>query len=193
MTRLLACATVLFSVLIKNDGLRAEYDPRQMTNLKATYIVNALNFIRWKEEDFPNDEHSHMELLVVGEDYHNIADRIEYLFSATDFKIKDCDCQIKVRKVLSLKDAENKIGKGCTKIALLLDSELKAWDMEKYPKISGTLIIGESSGYLRKGMILTLRKENNRLKLGVNLKKADLMNLEISAKLLGLNRIVVQE
>jgi hypothetical protein len=53
--------------------------------------------------------------------------------------------------------------------------------------------MGESSKFLRRGLILTFRKENNRLKLGVNLKKANAMNLKISSKLLSLNRIVSEE
>ena len=53
--------------------------------------------------------------------------------------------------------------------------------------------MGESQKFLRKGMVLTFRKENNRLKLGLNLRKANAMNLEISSKLLSLNRVVFQE
>ena len=52
--------------------------------------------------------------------------------------------------------------------------------------------MGESQSF-RKGMVLTFRKENNRLKLGLNLRKANAMNLEISSKLLSLNRVVFEE
>jgi hypothetical protein len=92
-----------------------------------------------------------------------------------------------------LKEAQGQIGVDGKKVVLLLDSELSAWKKQNYPNLPGTLIMGESSKYLRKGLVLTFREENNRLKLGVNLKKADAMNLQISSKLLDLNRVVIEE
>jgi hypothetical protein len=53
--------------------------------------------------------------------------------------------------------------------------------------------MGESSKFLRKGLALTFRKENNRLKLGINLKRTKTINLEISSRLLALNRVVIDE
>ncbi len=111
--------------------------------------------------------------------------------SVTEFRLKNLPVQ--VRNVKSWKEARKLLGNGSNKIALLLDSELKSWERDKYPDISGVLIMGESQKFLRKGMVLTFRKENNRLKLGLNLRKANATNLEISSKLLSLNRVVFEE
>ncbi len=98
-----------------------------------------------------------------------------------------------MRQVSSLKESQDKIGIDGKKVVLLLNSELSAWKKHNYPNIPGTLIMRESSEYLRKGLVLTFKEENNRLKLGVNLKKANAMNLQISSKLLALNRVVINE
>ena len=181
---------ICLTVFLQPNSLTADHDSTQITNLKATFIVNALNYIRWQTEDLPSS-HSHVEMLVVGKDEHNIASRLSYIMSSTDFRLKNMS--VKVRNVNSWKEARELFGNGSKKIALLLDSELKSWEKEKYPDISGVLIMGESKKFLRKGLVLTFRKENNRLKLGVNLRKAKAMNLEISSKLLSLNRVVFQE
>ena len=187
--KLLVLFAICLSVFIKPNRLKADHDATQITNLKATFIVNALNYIRWQAEDLPSS-HSHVEMLVVGKDEHNIASRLSYIMNLTDFRLKNLS--VRVKNVNSWKEARNLFGNGAKKIALLLDSELKSWEKEKYPDISGVLIMGESQKFLRKGLVLTLRKENNRLKLGVNLRKAKAMNLEISSKLLSLNRVVFQ-
>ena len=176
--------------LIQPLSLEAKKENNHITNLKATFIVNTLNYIRWHDKDFPA-KHKHMEFLVVGNDQSKIATRLKYLLDATEFKIKNC--QLRVRQVPSLKEAQSQIGVDGKKVVLLLDSELSAWKKQNYPNLPGTLIMGESSKYLRKGLVLTFREENNRLKLGVNLKKADAMNLQISSKLLDLNRVVIEE
>ena len=188
--KLLVLFAISLSVYLKPIRLKAGHDATQITNLKASFIVNALNYIRWQTEDLPSS-HSHVEMLVVGKDEHNIASRLSYIMSSTDFRLKNLS--VRVKNVNSWKEARDLFGNGAKKIALLLDSELKSWEKEKYPDISGVLIMGESQKFLRKGMVLTLRKENNRLKLGINLRKAKALNLEISSKLLSLNRVVFQE
>ena len=178
------------SVFLKPNRLRADHDSTQITNLKATFLLNALNYIRWQDGDLLSSQ-SYVEMLVVGKDEDNIASRLSYIMSATEFRLKNLPVQ--VRNVNSWKEARELLENGSNKIALLLDSELKSWEREKYPDISGVLIMGESQKFLRKGMVLTFRKENNRLKLGLNLRKANAMNLEISSKLLSLNRVVFHE
>ena len=188
--KFLVLFAISLSVFLKPNRLKADHDATQITNLKAAFLVNALNYIRWQTQDLPAS-HSHVEMLVVGKDEHNIASRLSFILSSTDFRLKNL--AVKVRNVNSWKEARDLFGNGPKKIALLLDSELKSWEKEKYPNISGVLIMGESQKFLRKGLVLTFRKENNRLKLGVNLRKAKAMNLEISSKLLSLNRVVFQE
>ena len=188
--RFITLLAICLSVFLKPNRLRADHDSTQITNLKATFLVNALNYIRWQDDDILSSQ-SHVEMLVVGKDEHNIASRLSYIMSATEFRLKNLPVQ--VRNVNSWKEAKELLENGGNKIALLLDSELKSWEREKYPDISGVLIMGESQKFLRKGMVLTFRKENNRLKLGLNLRKANAMNLEISSKLLSLNRVVFEE
>ena len=188
--RFITLLAICLSVFLKPNRLRADHDSTQITNLKATFLVNALNYIRWQDDDILSSQ-SHVEMLVVGKDEHNIASRLSYIMSATEFRLKNLPVQVK--NVNSGKEARELLENGRNKIALLLDSELKSWEREKFPDISGVLIMGESQKFLRKGMVLTFRKENNRLKLGLNLRKANATNLEISSKLLSLNRVVFEE
>ena len=185
------CLLALLSVsFVQSLILEAQGENNHFSNLKATFIVNTLNYIRWQEKDLPSEDKP-VEFIIVGDDKNNIAARLKYLLDATKFKIKNS--QLKVRQVSSLKEAQNLIGVDGKKVVLLLDSELSVWKRDNYPNLPGTLIMGESSKYMRKGLVLTFRKENNRLKLGVNLKKAKAMNLQISSKLLVLNRVVMEE
>ena len=185
------CLLALLSVsFVQSLILEAKGENNHFSNLKATFIVNTLNYIRWQEKDLPSEDKP-VEFIIVGDDKNNIAARLKYLLDATKFKIKNS--QLKVRQVSSLKEAQNLIGVDGKKVVLLLDSELSDWKRDNYPNLPGTLIMGESSKYMRKGLVLTFRKENNRLKLGVNLKKAKAMNLQISSKLLVLNRVVMEE
>ena len=188
--KLTSLCSIILIVFLGQNNLRGEHDSTQITNLKATFIVHTLKYVRWHDEDFPSSQ-SHMEMLVVGKDEHNIASRLSYIINSSELRLKNLP--IKVRNVNSWKEARELFGKGSKKIALLLDSELKSWEKDKYPDISGLLMVGESQKFLRKGLVMTFRKENNRLKLGVNLRKAKAMNLEISSKLLSLNRVVFQE
>ena len=185
------CLFALLSVcFVQSIILEAQGETNHFSNLKATFIVNTLNYIRWQEKDLPSEDKP-VEFIIVGDDKNNMAARLKYLLDATKFKIKNS--QLKVRQVSSLKEAQNLIGVDGKKVVLLLDSELSDWKRDNYPNLPGTLIMGESSKYMRKGLVLTFRKENNRLKLGVNLKKAKAMNIQISSKLLVLSRVVMEE
>ena len=50
-----------------------------------------------------------MELLVVGNDEHNIRGRLEYILHETQFKVNEC--RLKVRSFSSLEDANEQIEK----------------------------------------------------------------------------------
>ena len=171
-------------------SLEAKQENKHFSNLKATFIVNTLHYIRWQDKDLPLGQ-KHVEFLIVGDDQNNIAARLAYLIHSTECKIKNY--QLRIRQVSLLQEVKAQLGQGGNKVVLLLDSELNEWKREYYPNLPGTLIMGESSKYLRKGLVLTFRKEKNRLKLGVNLKRANAMNLQISSKLLSLNRVVIDE
>lgn len=188
--RHLCLLALVLGNFIQSLSLEAKKENKHFSNLKATFIVNTLHYIRWHDKDLPLRQ-KHVEFLIVGDDKNNLAARLAYLIHSTECKIKKF--QLKVSQVSSLKEAQDQIGIGGKKVVLLLDSELNAWKKHNYPNIPGTLIMGESSKYLRKGLVLTFKEENNRLKLGVNLKKANAMNLQISSKLLALNRVVINE
>ena len=168
----------------------ADHDSNHITNLKAALILSALNHVRWQEVDLPAS-HLNVEMLVVEKDINKITDRLSNVMRTTEFKLKNFS--VEVKNILSLKEAKDQMGKNGSKLILLLDSESESWSRDKYPNIAGTLIMGESNNFARKGLVLTLIQENNRLKIGINLKKAESMKLKISSKLLSLNLVVFQE
>ena len=87
--------------------LQAQGETDHFSNLKATFIINTLNYISWQEKDLPSTDKS-VEFIIVGDDKNNIATRLKYLLDVTKLKIKNS--QLKVRKVSSLKEAQNLIG-----------------------------------------------------------------------------------
>ena len=188
--RLISLLAVFLFVWLGSKKMWADHDSNHITNLKAAFILSALNHVRWQEVDLPAS-HLNVEMLVVGKDINKITDRLSYVMQTTEFKLKNCS--VEVKNILSLKEAEDQMGKNGSKLILLLDSESESWSRDKYPNIPGTLIMGESNNFARKGLVLTLIQENNRLKIGINLKKAESMKLKISSKLLTLNRVVFQE
>ena len=50
--RLICLLALCVSVFLKPNRLRADHDSTQITNLKATFIVNTLNYIRWQDRRY---------------------------------------------------------------------------------------------------------------------------------------------
>lgn len=160
----------------------------RLTNLKATFCINALKYVRWDKQDLPSAEIP-LRLLIVGDDHTNFRSRLEYLLNVSDLKISGRSIIVESLARWPKKDAEV-INSGAF-MAILLDSESKNWEAGMYPNIPGVLVVGEGESYLRRGLALCLIQNNNRLKLRVNLAKAKSRNLEISSNLLVLNRVEV--
>ena len=185
--------TLLFLFMVQFQTLSASQTGKQtvqLSNLKATYLLHGLKYIRWEAENLPNSE-TPVQLLVIGEDKNNFKSRIEYLVNASNFKIEGRSVVIK--SISSWEQGSPKIGKNGATIGFLLDSESATWQKADYPNIPGTLMIGENESFLRRGMVLCFRKDNNRLKISVNLKKASSMNLTVSSELLALFRIISED
>ena len=58
----------------------------QVTNLKATFFVNTLKYVRWDNRDLPSAEIP-IRLLIVGDDHTNFKSRLEYLLNVSDVEI----------------------------------------------------------------------------------------------------------
>ena len=160
----------------------------QVTNLKATFFVNTLKYVRWDNRDLPSAEIP-IRLLIVGDDHTNFKSRLEYLLNVSDLEISGRSIKVESLPKWPRKDAEV-ISSGAF-MAILLDSESKKWQPGMYPDIPGVLVVGEGESYLRGGLALCLIQDNNRVKMRVNLARAKSRNLEISSSLLVLNRVEV--
>ena len=123
----------------------ADHDSNHIINLKAAFILSALNHVRWQEVDLPAS-HLNVEMLVVGKDINKITDRLSNVMRITEFKLKNC--RVEVKNVSSPKKPEDQMGKNGSKLILLLDSESESWSRDKYPNIPGTLIMGESNNFV---------------------------------------------
>ena len=106
----------------------ADHDSNHIINLKAAFILSALNHVRWQEVDLPAS-HLNVEMLVVGKDINKITDRLSNVMRTTEFKLKNCS--VEVKNILSLKEAEDQMGKNGSKLILLLDSESESWSRDK--------------------------------------------------------------
>ena len=52
--KLTSLFSVILIVFLGQNNLRGEHDSTQITNLKATFIVHTLKYVRWHDEDFPH-------------------------------------------------------------------------------------------------------------------------------------------
>lgn len=185
---LLTCLVFLSANSGKHLLASTSGETAQVTNLKATFFVNTLKYVRWDNRDLPSAKIP-IRLLIVGDDHTNFKSRLEYLLKVSDLEISGRSIKVESLPKWPKKDAEV-INSGAF-MAILLDSESKNWEPSMYPNIPGVLVVGEGESYLRRGLALCLIQNNNRVKMRVNLTRAKSRNLEISSNLLVLNRVEV--
>ena len=142
--RLISLLAVFLFVWLGSKKMWADHDSNHITNLKAALILSALNHVRWQEVDLPAS-HLNVEMLVVGKDINKITDRLSNVMRTTEFKLKNFS--VEVKNILSLKEAEDQMGKNGSKFILLLNSESESWGIYKYPNFSGIIIMGESNNF----------------------------------------------
>ena len=108
LCKLVTLFAIFFPFFLSQTDLTADHDSTQITNLKATFIVNATELYSLAGRRFLSSQ-SHVEMLVVGKDEHNIASRLSYIMSSTEFRLKNLP--VKVRNVNSWKEARELFGK----------------------------------------------------------------------------------
>ena len=180
--RILALACLLFLGLgppvlpVESHTLRKK--DSVMINLKAVNLLHAIQIVEWKPKNFPTQIEC-AKCIIVGEDMHNFNHRLSYLIEQSGTKV--AGKQVKVESVQKLDDALNMANEDpSVLIVFVLDSVADQWKKEDYPKRPGLLIVGESEKFRYRGLPMTLVREGNRLRIILNLKKMQSLELVVS-------------
>jgi len=159
-------------------GILAASDitPHPESDVKAAFIFNFTKFVEWPDQDVNSGR------LVIG--YwgdENLIDNLKKLDGR-----KSLNRHVEVRKISDLCETE--------KVHVLVISRDRFLDKKTLKELSErhVLTISEGLDSLEKGIILTLFKEDNKIRFAVNLKSADLSKLRISSRLLKLARYIAK-
>jgi hypothetical protein len=149
-----------------------------MINLEAVNLLHAIQVVEWNPKNFPTQIEC-VKCIVVGEDVHNFNHRLSYLIAQSGTKVDGK--QIKVESVQKLDDALNIANEDPSVLVVFaLDSVSDQWKIVDYPKRPGLLIVGQSEKFRHRGLPITLVREGNRLRIMINLKKMQSLELAVT-------------
>ena len=192
--RILTTLLFLLGILLSNDTLAIAHETKpsraeiRMVNLEATLLVRAIKHLKWEDSILPPKEKG-VKFIVAGKDNCLFKERLSFLI--TEGKISFNGRKIEIIACKNSLEALDMAKKDALIMCIfLLSSETKTWERSKYPERDGLLIYGQGDGYRKKGLPLSSRVENNRIKLSVNLSRMNVLKLRIDPHFIGLNRVV---
>ena len=146
--------------------------------IKAGFLFNFTRFVDWPAEAFPAVD-SPIVLGIVGEDSFG-----DLLTQAAAGKT------VNGRTVLVQRFKEEQNFRACNILFISAsEDKLMARIFERL-KGSSVLTVGETSGFAQSGGIINFVVEDNRVRLEINLDAAARAGVKISAKVIGVARIV---
>lgn len=159
----------------------------KMVNLEVTHLFHALKWVKWREEDLP-DVGKPVKCLIVGEDTFRFKERLSFVFAESGNGLAGRPIEFlsfgKMGEALAFSKTAPEV-----LILVALDSTADQWMPSQYPKRPGFVVYGQSEKFRRKGMTFCSRKEGNRIKLTINLKRAGSSGVSLSSELLQRNTI----
>jgi len=159
-----------------------------MVNLEVTLLVHAIKRIKWEDSTLPPKE-KRVKFIVAGNDNCLFKERLSFLITE-----ENIDFNGRKIEIIACKNSNEALGLAQNDALImcifLLVSESKTWERTKYPERDGLLIYGQGSEYKGKGLPLSSRVENNRIKLSVNLRRMNALRLRVDDHFLVLNRVV---
>ena len=172
--RILA-ALALF-VLIAAPPVRAE--PPREHQIKAAFVYNFLQFIRWPDGAFKDDKAP----IVIG-----VIDN-DAFFDAVTAAVREKTVngrEITVRRFMAPADVAD-----CHVLFVgAVADNVRVTELLRRTAGKGVLTVGEADGFTAAGGVVRFFTENNKMRFEVNVKAAGRQRLELSAKLLKLARI----
>ena len=151
-------------------------------NLEVTHLFHALKWVEWKEEDLPPAKKL-VKCLIVGKDTFGFCDRLSFVFAESETLIAGHGIQF--LNFEKLDDALRFTQKDPSVMILVcLDSIAGECNHGLYPKRRGMVIYGQSDKFRKQGMAFFSFSKGNRVKLMVNVRRANSSGVTLSTELL---------
>ena len=164
---------VVSAALLHGTAMAARGADLTEYDVKAAFLYNFAKFVEWPAQAFERD--GTMRLCILGEDPFGTAlDRIVDSRPPQDRKLV-------VRRVGRIPN-----GHSCHILFISSSESARVDEILDQTKGNSVLTVGDTTGYSRRGVVINLVVERNKVRFDVNLHAADQANLKISSKLLKL-------
>ena len=151
-------------------------------NLEVTHLYHVLKWVKWREEDLPPAKKT-VKCLIVGKDTFGFCDRLSFVFAESESLIAGHGIQF--LNFEKLDDALRFTQKDPSVMILVcLDSIAGEWNHALYPKRRGMIVYGQSDKFRKQGMTFFSFSKGNRVKLMVNVRRANSSGVSLSTELL---------
>ncbi len=161
-----ACAALLWSAGPAGSAGPTEYQ------VKAVFLFNFSRFVDWPEQAFATPS-TPLAICVLGDDPFG-ADLDEVVRGESSN-----GHPLKVQRVASVEDAA-----GCHILFISPSEQRRLEGILETLKGRSILTVADGEGFARRGVMIGLKTEANRVRLNINLKAAEAAGLTISSKLL---------
>lgn len=171
LLRRLKIIVIMLAVMAVAES-HAEVQPFGEYQVKAVFLLNLTNFIRWPEESFsgPSDP---FKIIILGDDpYKTILD--------TTVKGESVQGHPIVVERRSYREGLPP----CHLLFISSSLKRKVPDILASIKHSNTLTVGDHAGFCRQGGMINLIFKNNRVQIEANVRDAEKSGLQLNSKLL---------
>ncbi|MFA7240073.1 MAG: YfiR family protein [Sulfuricellaceae bacterium] len=147
--------------------------PASEYDVKAVFIYNFAKFVDW-----PNKVGSEIRLCILGRDpFGNILDSMKGRAVH--------ERKLEVRFI----DSVASLG-GCQMVYVSPSLEKNIDKIIAQARDQGVLLISDSEGYARRGAMINLYVDENKIRFEINLQSIEASGLKVSSKLLSLGKLV---
>ena len=150
----------------------AEVQPFGEYQVKAVFLLNLTNFIRWPEESFSSPK-APFRILVLGDDPFK---------AVLDKTVKGESVQ--GHPIVIVRRTYREGLQPCHLLFISPSLKRKVPDILTNIKSFNTLTVGDHPGFCRQGGMINLIFKNNRVQIESNVKEAEQSGLQINSKLL---------
>lgn len=171
------CIAFLFHLFISAPFSFAQNKPIPEYQVKAAFLFNFTRFVDWPSDSF-NSANAPFVIGIVGKD--NFGGFIEELVKGENIK----GHPIKIQRYKSAKEILH-----CHILFVPAKESAQMKETLTSVKDKSILTVSDAKDFVQRGGIVRFYKENNKIKLEINLTSANAKQLNISSKLLSVARI----
>jgi len=165
---------ILVFLLSSNYNLQAQGNVEEY-DVKKIMIFKITSFIDWPKNSNISNSHNPVIISVIGENPFN--GKLKKL-AAQNYKIKNK--QVIIKYIQSIDEIND-----CDILFISLSERYDVSKILKYTHKKPILTIGDTKGYMEKGVMIGLIRRGENIKFYINKKEADQCGFYINSQLLG--------